>query len=129
MSTANSWREIPRRYRMEANKCSGCGKVFYPPRLICNECQGREFEKATLPYSGKLVTYTVIRVPPSEFSDEAPYAIGVIELDNGVRLQCQVVDCEFDKLSIGMPIKLEFRRIQEDGSAGVIHYGHKAVPA
>jgi hypothetical protein len=129
MSTANSWREIPRRYRMEANKCSGCGKVFYPPRLICNECQGREFEKSTLPHSGKLVTYTVIRVPPSEFSDEAPYAVAVVELDNGVRLQCQVVDCEFDKLSIGMSVKLEFRRIQEDGAAGVIHYGHKAVPA
>jgi uncharacterized OB-fold protein len=28
----------------------------------------------------------------------------------------------------GMPVRLEFRRIQEDGEAGVIAYGHKAVP-
>ncbi|MBU0637821.1 MAG: Zn-ribbon domain-containing OB-fold protein [Planctomycetes bacterium] len=128
MSTANSWRESPQRYRLEANKCKKSGKIFYPPRLICDECGGREFEKVTLPFTGKLVTYTVIRTPPSEFSDLAPYALGIVELDNGVRTHCQIADCDFDQLKVGLPVKMEFRRIQEDGEAGMIHYGHKAVP-
>ena len=31
------------------------------------------------------------------------------------------------ELEIGMPVRLEFRRISWDGEAGVIFYGHKAV--
>jgi uncharacterized OB-fold protein len=129
MSTANSWRETPQRYRLEAARCTKCGKIHYPPRRICDACGSRDFEQAKLPFTGKLATYTVIRVAPSGFEDEAPFAIGVVELDNGVRLQCQVVDCDFDQLKVGLPVKLEFRRIQQDGEAGMIHYGHKAVPA
>jgi uncharacterized OB-fold protein len=34
-----------------------------------------------------------------------------------------------EDLEIGMPIRLEFRRISSDGEAGVIFYGHKAVKA
>jgi len=129
MSTASSWRETPQRYRLEAATCTGCGKVLYPPRRICPKCKGREFKKTELPFEGKLVSYTVIRTPPPEFSDLAPYALGILEMQGGVRMHCQISDCDFQDLKVGMPLKLEFRRIREDGQAGMIHYGHKAVPA
>ena len=41
-SPARVWREFPQRYRLEAAKCSGCGKILYPPRLVCPACGGRE---------------------------------------------------------------------------------------
>jgi uncharacterized OB-fold protein len=56
------WREIPQRYRYEAARCSGCGKVFFPPRLVCNACRGREFKPVILPQAGTLETFTIIRV-------------------------------------------------------------------
>ena len=123
------WREIPRRYRYEAAKCKKCGKVFFPPRLICSACKTKEFEAVILNRKGKLLTYTVIRVPPSQFKDEAPYAMGIVELEGGGRINTQIVDCDFDKIKIGMPLKVEFRRIQAEGEAGVICYGYKCVPA
>jgi uncharacterized OB-fold protein len=130
MSTsARYWREIPQRYRLEAAKCTKCGKVHYPPRLICNECRGREFETEELPRDGKLVTYTVIHVAPPGLSDETPFAVGVVELENGVRLMSQIVDTDHDKMELGMPLRLEFRRIRKDGHSGILCYGHKAVPA
>ncbi len=129
MSTsARYWREIPQRYRLEAGKCSGCGAIWFPPRLVCKECGKREFEVVNLPDRGKVQTFTVIRVPPSEFCDQAPYALGVIELENGVLLQCQIADCSPDELSVGMPVRIEFRKIKEEGEAGIICYGYKAVP-
>jgi uncharacterized OB-fold protein len=130
MSTsARYWREIPQRYRLEAAKCTKCGKVHYPPRLICNECKGREFETEELPRDGKLLTYTVIHVAPPGLSDETPFAVGVVELENGVRLMSQIVDADLDKMESGMPLRLEFRRIRQDGHSGILCYGHKAVPA
>ena len=88
----------------------------------------REFETITLSRTGKVLTYTVIQVPPSQFKDEAPYAMGIVELDGGGRINTQIVDCDFDQLKIGMPVRMEFRRIQAEGEAGVIGYGYKCVP-
>lgn len=122
------WREIPQRYRYEASKCRQCGKIFFPPRLICSACQSKDFETIILKSKGKVITYTVIRVPPGPFKDESPYAMGIVELEGGGRITTQIVDCDFDHLHIGMKVKVEFRRIQADNEAGVIAYGYKCVP-
>jgi uncharacterized OB-fold protein len=128
MPSARYTREIPQRYRLEAGKCSSCGKIYYPPRRVC-PCGGREFETVTLPDAGKVVTYTIIRVGPSDFTDEVPYALGIVEVDGGVRLMAQIVDVPLENIETGMPVRLEFRKIYQEGEAGIICYGHKAVPA
>ncbi len=122
------WREIPQRYRLEAGKCKNCGFIAFPPRLICPACHSREFETIHLPDTGKILTYTIIRVPPQPFVDQAPYAMGIIELDNGVRITGQIVDCDFEELKIGRRVRIEFRKIYQEGEAGVIYYGYKFVP-
>jgi uncharacterized protein len=127
-SPARYWREIPQRYRLEAARCTSCGDISYPPRLICLKCRCRRFEKATLKDEGTLLTFTVTRVGPSEFAKLTPYAVGVVELDGGVRIMAQIADCQFDGLATGQRMRLEFRRIQQDGDAGIICYGHKCVP-
>ena len=130
MSTsARYWREIPQRYRLEAAKCKGCGKVWFPPRLVCAECGKKEFEQVALSGEGKVETFTVIRVAPSDFGDQAPYAVGVVQLEDGVPMQCQIADCAPEDLKIGMPVRIEFRKVKQEGEAGIICYGYKAVPA
>jgi uncharacterized OB-fold protein len=122
------WREIPQRYRLEANKCKKCGYISFPPRLICPQCQNREFEETKLADKGKVLTFTVIRVPPQQFVDQAPYAVGIVELDDGVKLTGQIVDCDFEDLKIGKRVKIEFRKIFDVGEAGILCYGYKFVP-
>jgi uncharacterized OB-fold protein len=121
------WREIPQRYRLEAGKCTSCGYICFPPRLICPRCGSREFAKTKLADSGKILTYTIIRVAPHQYVDQAPYAVGIAEQDDGVKLTAQIVDCNFEDLKIGMRVKIEFRKIYEEGEAGVIYYGYKFV--
>ena len=55
--------------------------------------------------------------------------MGLVELDDGVRIMTQVVDCDPETIEIGMPVELEFRLIRAEGEAGVLFYGYKAVPA
>ncbi len=134
MKSPQYTREIPQCYRLEAGKCTGCGKVHFPPRLICDACRCREFEEVTLPREGKVLTWTVIHVPPARFDLEAPYVIAIVELEGGVRqdagqvrLTCQVTDCDPDELTVDAPVELVFRRIKEDSQADIIQYGYKAV--
>ena len=122
------WREIPQRYRLEAGRCTNCGTICFPPRTVCPKCGNRTFVPTKLSESGELLTYTIIRVPPAAFEDQSPYALGIARLDDGVRLMAQVVDCDFAALKIGTRVRLEFRKISEEGAAGVIYYGYKFVP-
>ena len=129
MSTPSRyWREIPQRYRREANRCAACDLIFFPPRLICPECGNQELEKAVLAENGRLLTYTIIHVPPSQFKDQAPYAMGIVELDDGTKLTRQVVDYAFDSIQTGMRLKLEFRKLYDVGHSGIICYNYKFVP-
>lgn len=124
---ARIWREIPQRYRLEAGQCLKCGKIHFPPKLICDACKGREFKTVNLPFEGTIETFTIIRVPPTPFSDEAPYAVGIVNL-GGVKITTQIVDTDLNSIKIGQKVKVEFRLIQKDGEAGVLCYGYKCVP-
>lgn len=128
MSAPGYVRTAPQHHRLEAGRCTGCGKIYFPPRIVCHDCHGREFETVQLGREGKVVTFTVIRVPPAQFADQAPYAMGIIEVDPAVRVMTQIVDCDLEAIEIGMPVRLEFRKVREDGDAGIIAYGYKAVP-
>ena len=127
MSVARYWREIPRRYRLEAGRCTKCGYVAFPNRLICPECGNRKFDDYKLNETGTIVSFTTIEVGPTEFSDQVPYNVGIIDLGDGVKITAQIADAEAKDLKIGGKVKLEFRKVQQDGHAGVIKYGYKAV--
>jgi uncharacterized OB-fold protein len=128
MSVSKYWREIPHRYRLEAGQCQNCQYVCFPKRLVCPECGSKDFKNIQLPREGKLITYTIIHIAPSKFTDQVPYAVGIVELNQKVRILCQITDCSLDKIKTGMSLRIEFRRISEEGEAGIINYGYKCVP-
>lgn len=127
--TARYWREIPQRYRGEAAKSAKTGKVYFPPRLVEPGNGNRKFKPVKLDYTGELLTYTIIRVAPSGFEKQSPYALGIIELDGGGRITAQLADVPLDQVKIGMQVRVEFRRIIDDGAEGIHQYGYKVVPA
>jgi uncharacterized OB-fold protein len=120
-------REMPQRYRLEASKCKECGKIFFPPRLVCSKCGNRKFDKTKVSEKGKIISYTTIRVAPDRFSAQVPYYIAIVESDNGIRLTTQVVDCRQEDLAVGKPVKFVFRKIYEEGKTGIICYGYKVT--
>lgn len=128
MQVPKFWREIPRYYRLEAGECSGCGKIAFPSRLICPSCGSKEHATVKLSGRGTLETFTIIRIAPEGFGDQAPYAVGIVEMEKGVRVMAQITDCDVDELSIGDKLVAKFRRIREEGKTGVIMYAYKFVP-
>ena len=119
-------REMPQRYRLEAAKCSGCGRVAFPPRMVCN-CGSRDFKGEKVSDYGKILTFTTIRVAPKDFETEVPYSVAIVESDNGVRVTTQVVDCKPEELEIGKKVKFVFRKLYTEGHTGIICYGYKAI--
>jgi uncharacterized OB-fold protein len=122
------WREIPQRYNLIGNKCSECGKIFFPPRESCPDCRRKSIGKLKqykLSGNGIVETYTIICDAPEKFEGQAPYPIAIIKLDEGPKVTAQIVDCDNNKIKIGMRVKSTFRKIQDDGYVGAIYYGYK----
>ena len=128
MFSSRNWREYPQRYRLEAVRFKKSGKTYFPPRSIDPENRDTERETVRLPDTGKIVTYTVVRVAPSQWGDMAPYALAIVQLTDGTRLFGQMTDCNVDEVKIGMEVRIEFRRIQTEEHHGVLSYGYKFVP-
>ena len=128
MFSARNWREYPQRYRMEAVRFKKSGKTYFPPRQVDPTNGDTEFEKVVLPETGKVMTYTIIRVAPAMWGDMSPYAIAVVEMTDGTRVMGQMTDVDVEEVKIGMEVRAEFRRVQTEGSHGVLSYGYKFVP-
>jgi len=65
-----------------ARKCTKCDDLHLATVYFCKKCGSKEFEDSILKGTGKVVTYTIMTVPPAGFEDLVPYAWVVIELDD-----------------------------------------------
>lgn len=130
MSIPRFWRNIKSRYNLIGTRCLNCDSTYFPPRNFCPKCRRRsKLEELKFKGTGEVVTYTIIHSPPEGFDTQAPYIMAIVKLDEGPNLTTQIVDCGLDEIHIGMRVEKVFRKIQEDGDAGLIHYGFKFKPA
>ncbi len=134
MSIARFWRETPRRYNLGGSKCTNCGTVYFPPRLVCPECPAhRQSIEKMVPFQlsgdGEVLSYTVVHEPAEGFEMQVPYVLALVKTREGPVLTGQVVDVTPDEVSIGLKVHATFRKLREEGRAGVIHYGYKFAPS
>ena len=132
MAIPRFWREIPSRYNLYGSKCGSCGTLDFPPRSICPQCGRRSvgrMERVKLKGKGTVVSYTVIHEAPAQYEMMKPYVLAIIELEEGCRLTSQVIDVDPAQVKIGMPVESAFRKLGQEGEAGIIHYGYKFRPA
>jgi uncharacterized OB-fold protein len=94
--------------KLMGGRCKKCGKIHFPPRPVCDVCYSKEFEWVELPTRGKLLTYTVIHIAPAQFQALAPYAMGIVELENGLRVPGMIKEVAVDQLKIGMSLTIVF---------------------
>ena len=71
-----------------ARKCTKCGELHLATVYFCRKCGNKDFDNAIIEGKGKVVTYTIMTVPPEGFEEFAPYAWVVMELNDasGVRI-------------------------------------------
>jgi len=96
------------RGRLLGAKCLKCGKTHLPPRPLCSNCFSNDFKWVEIPTSGKLLTYTIIHVAPTQFQSMAPYATGIVELKDGLKLPGIVRGVPLEKIKVGMELAVDF---------------------
>ena len=102
--------QVPKAAKAYGGQCLKCGKIHLPPRPLCDNCFSQDFEWVTVSGKGKLLTYTVINVAPQQFQALTPYAVGIVQLENGLKIpgMIQWLNAEATKDRHGVNIRLWF---------------------
>lgn len=109
------------------SRCGHCNITFFPRRKFCNKCfQHDKISEVALSKSGILYTYTTVYRGRPNF--KVPYAIGFVDLKEGVRIFAQLFDVAPEELKIGMEMELVFRNMTGvSGEEESLVYGFKPV--
>ncbi len=111
--TAKFW-DGCKRHELLMQRCEQCNSYRYPPRSICPKCFSQNARWDKVRGRGEVYTFTVARVPLSpEWASDTPYVIGVILLDEGVRIVSTIVGCKPEDIKIGMTVEVTFDDITE----------------
>jgi uncharacterized protein len=99
---------------LRLQKCDSCHSTYFPPRPFCPECGAREVSVVTASGRATLHSYVINHLPSPGF--EPPFAIAVVELEEGPRLMSNIVDCEQtpEALQLDMPLEVTFEVLTDD---------------
>jgi uncharacterized OB-fold protein len=103
------WWEAAQRHELYIQKCRDCGDLRFHPRALCTSCMSSRTEWVKSGGRGKIYTYTVTNQNGSAgFRDSLPYVLAWVELDEGVKLLTNIVDCPPTQVKIDMPVEAVF---------------------
>lgn len=102
-----------RERRLVLPRCEDCGTVFWYPRRFCPQCSSRRIAWQEAAGTGTIYSFTIVRVGQGRFRECTPYAVAVVELDEGPRLTTNVVDVDVESLAIGQRVRVVFHATEE----------------
>ena len=100
---------------LRAQRCDDCGHLRWPPSILCPRCLSERGRWVRLTGRGTVWSFIVVHRPqhPAFFAD-VPYNVVIVELDEGIRLHSNVVDCPVERLRVGLPVEVVFERIDDE---------------
>jgi len=96
------------RRELRFQRCE-CGVWRHPPRLLCAACGSDRWEWAAASGHGRVHTWTVTHqaLHPA-YADDVPYALLVVEMDEGVRMVATLRDLDPADLELDLPVEVAF---------------------
>ncbi|MBO8196541.1 OB-fold domain-containing protein [Streptomyces oryzae] len=109
---AGFWEGVAR-HQLLFQRCAECGTPRFPWLPGCNACGCAEWRAVAACGRGTVYSYVVMHHPPFPAFDP-PYAVALVQLEEGVRIVSNLTGVRHDDVRIGMPVELEFLRVDDD---------------
>lgn len=93
--------------------CAACHQYIFYPRTICPVCFSEEISWVESSGIGKIYSYTVVHQAFGPFKAETPFVVGIVELDEGVRMMTRIIG-EMERIAIDKPVSVVFTEVECD---------------
>ena len=106
------WWEALQRHELYIQKCRECGDTRYYPRALCTSCMSANTEWVKCSGRGKVYTFTATYQNQTPgFRESLPYIMAYVELDEGVKMLTNLVDCAPEQVKIHMPVEVVYEDV------------------
>jgi uncharacterized OB-fold protein len=106
--------EYCRKHELRMQKCRQCGHIRYPISFVCPQCSSIEAEWTLLSGKGSIYSFTVYRVAYHEaFKGDIPYVVAIIQLDEGPRMESNIIGCRVEDVRVEMPVTVSFEKVTD----------------
>ncbi|MFF4848361.1 bifunctional MaoC family dehydratase N-terminal/OB-fold nucleic acid binding domain-containing protein [Streptomyces sp. NPDC001194] len=100
-------------HKLLIQRCTACATLRFPWLPGCNTCASLDWDTVEASGAGTVFSYVVMHHPPFPAFDP-PYAVALVELAEGVRMVGNITGVPYGEVRIGMPVQLEFLRVDEE---------------
>ncbi|MEN9707752.1 MAG: hypothetical protein RIQ68_160 [Pseudomonadota bacterium] len=101
--------QAAREHRLALPKCDECQKFWFPPSRTCPHCLSTKFSFENVSGKGKVFSFvTFHRVYRPAFTNDVPYVVALIELDEGPRLLSNIMGVTHDQVKCEMRVEVVF---------------------
>ena len=102
-------------HAMRLQRCESCARWVFYPRAVCPHCGGVSLEWRDVSGRGTLYSYTVVhRAPSAELQAETPYLVGLVDLEEDVRLMGRLDGVGQEGVRIGMAVRVGYHDVTEE---------------
>ena len=106
--------EACRRGQLLIQRCDNCNEYQFYPRGVCVACSTPSIKWVQASGKGTVWTFTVTRQNRAPgFAEDVPYVLALVELEEGVKMFTNIIDCPPQDVRIGMPVEVTFRRASD----------------
>jgi len=103
-----------REHQLVLQRCARCNRVRYYPTVRCPHCHGADAAWEPMSGAGTVYSYSVVhRALAPGFSERVPLVVVIVDLDEGVRMMSNVVGCDPDAVTIGMPVRVTWEDVDD----------------
>lgn len=104
-----------REHRFLIRHCNACKRNHFYPRHACPHCWSDNCEWRAASGKGRIYSYTVIyHNDVAPFREMLPYIVALIDLEDGVRVTSNVVECTPEIVHVGMPVEVVYEHVTEE---------------
>lgn len=104
------------------SRCKFCGEIYFPKRKRdwCIHCQKASLEEVKLGRKGKIASFSVVMQQPAGgyYKGPVPYAYGLVELPEGVKVETLFETDDFEELKVGRDVELIIGKLYDHDEEG-----------
>lgn len=100
-------------HKLLIQQCEDCHQSIFYPRSICPHCFSDHLSWFQANGTGTIYSFTIVHQGYGPFKGETPYVVGIIELDEGVRMMTRIIG-DKDEISIGKRVSVVYKEVEED---------------
>jgi uncharacterized OB-fold protein len=98
---------------LRVQRCGDCGALRHPPGPRCLSCGAMTAGYVVAAGTGEVYSYVVHHHPPVP-GKKLPVVIALVQLPEGVRMTGELLGAGPDEVRIGLPVRAEFVRIDDE---------------